>query len=53
MNAPKGKIKAVAVVRDRYGRIVVDDQVFHDKDKLELLRQEVLKNGSHPFGSNP
>ena len=54
MNAGIGSIKAFAIVYDRHGRIVLDKEVFQDKEKLEKLRQEVLKNGSYTSGnSNP
>lgn len=52
MTPKKAKVKGVVIVRDRYGRIVVDDSVFHDKEKLEMLRQEVIKNGSNASSSN-
>lgn len=46
-----GYIGVVAIVRDRLGRIVVDDEVFFDKERLEQLRQEVIKNGGNaPHG---
>lgn len=41
---PSG-FKAVAIVRDRLGRIVVDDAVFFDPQRLEQIRQEVIKHG--------
>lgn len=53
MKAPQGKISGLAIVRDKHGRIVVDDSIFHDEAKLEKLRQEVLKNGRNPSCSNP
>lgn len=54
MNAGIGSIKAFAIVYDRHGRIVLDKEAFQDKEKLEKLRQEVLKNGSYTSGnSNP
>jgi len=36
--------KAYLIIRDKYGRIVVDESVFHDPKALEKLRQEVIKN---------
>lgn len=42
-----------AIVRDKLGRIVVDESIFHDKDKLELLRQEVIKDGCNARNRNP
>ena len=45
--ATLGKIAGMVIVRDRYGRIVVDEAIFYDDDKLKLLKQEVLKNGSY------
>lgn len=42
-----------AIVRDKYGRIVVDEEVFRDPVKLEKLRQEVLKNGRNSSDGNP
>ena len=53
MKPTKAKFKGFAIVRDQHGRIVVDDSIFHDKEKLEQLRQEVLKNGSYTSRSNP
>jgi hypothetical protein len=49
---PSG-FKAFAVVRDKYGRIVVDEAVFRDPAKLEQLRQEVIKNGSDSRDCGP
>ena len=53
MKPTKGKLSAYAIVRDKHNRIVVSEEVFYDKDRLEKLRQEVLKNGSHSSHSNP
>jgi hypothetical protein len=50
--APSG-FKAYVIVRDKYGRIVVDESIFHDKAKLDELRNEVLKNGSYACNRNP
>ena len=47
--AQKANFKAVAIVRDSLGRIVVDEAIFYDKDKLDKLREEVLKNGSYAY----
>lgn len=50
MNDPKsgpGHVSVVVIVRDRLGRIVVDDAVFRDKERLEQLRQEVCRNGGN------
>ena len=44
--------KAIAIVRDKLGRVVVDEAVFHDKEKLDRLRAEIVKNGSHTLSSN-
>lgn len=51
MKVSKGKVKGYAVVRDRYGRIVLNDQIFYDKDALERIRQEVIKNGRNSSDS--
>lgn len=53
MQVQPSRFKGIAVVRDRLGRIVMDESVFHDKDKLELFRQEIVRNGSHASCSNP
>lgn len=50
--SPSG-FKAYVIVRDKYGRIVVDESIFHDKDKLEFLRQEVIKDGCNARNCNP
>lgn len=47
LNSGTGKVKVVAVVRDKHGRVVVEDHIFKDKDKLDQLRQAVIKNGSY------
>lgn len=49
---PSG-FKAYVIVRDKYGRIVVDESIFHDEAKLLQLRQEVLKNGGYARNGNP
>lgn len=51
--AQRAKFSAFAIVRDRYGRIVVDEEIFHDTAKLERLRQEVMKNDGFASDSNP
>jgi hypothetical protein len=43
--------KAIAIVRDKYGRIVLDERVFHDPEFLEQIRQEVIKNGGNASNS--
>lgn len=56
MSGPKAAssgFKALAIVRDQYGRIVVDESVFHDPRRLEQLRNEVMKNGGNASNSNP
>lgn len=53
MKISPSRFKAYAVVRDRLGRVVVDESIFHDKDKLEQLRMEVVKNGGNASHSNP
>jgi hypothetical protein len=45
VGATPGKIKLIGIVRDKLGRIVVDESVFHDKELLEKIRQEVIQNG--------
>ena len=45
MKATKSEFKGFAIVKDKYGRIVVDEEIFFDKQKLEQLRREVIKNG--------
>lgn len=50
MNDPKsgpGHVSVVVIVRDRIGRIVVDDAVFRDPVRLEQLRQEVIRDGGN------
>ena len=46
MKSGAAKFKGFAIVRDQYGRIVMDESIFHDKDKLEIFRQEVVRNGN-------
>ena len=53
LKPPKAKVKAMAVIRDKYGRIVVDEAVFFDDEKLKKLKDEVRKNGGYTSGSNP
>lgn len=52
MKISPSRFKAFAIVRDRLGRIVVDESIFHDIAKLEQLRMEVVKNGSYTSRSD-
>lgn len=51
--ATQARWQLFAIVRDKLGRIVVDEEVFHDPQKLERLRQEVIKDGSNTRNRNP
>jgi hypothetical protein len=53
MQVQSSRFNGIAIVRDRLGRVVMDESIFHNKEKLELFRQEIVKNGSHAFGGNP
>ena len=53
MKTTQAKFRGMAVIRDQYGRIVVDDEIFYDEEKLKRLRDEVIKNGSYASGSDP
>ena len=47
------RFKAFAIVRDQYGRIVLDEHIFFNPELLELFRQEVIKDGGNASNSNP
>ena len=49
----RAKFNGIAIIRDQYGRIVVDEAIFFDDDKLTRLKDEVRKNGSYSLGSDP
>lgn len=53
MKTSLGKVKGFLLVKDKYGRIVVDEEIFHDTDRLLQLQQEVLKNASNPQYGDP
>lgn len=52
MNVNRGKVKAVAIIFDKYGRIVVDESTFLDDEKLRNL-QEAVKNGRNARNNLP
>lgn len=44
MNSDESEISLVAVVRDKFGRICLDEAVFFDNDRLQKI-QEAVTNG--------
>ncbi len=40
------EVQLVVVVRDQYGRICLDEEVFFDNERLSQI-QEAVKNGSN------
>ena len=52
MNLENSELELVAVVRDKLGRVCLDEAVFFDDEKLQQI-QEAVKNGRNPRNDLP